>query len=495
MKMDCDKILLATSISPVGIENQISVIQSWIDCGFQVISVNCTDEISKICDFFPNVEFIKAKRDARLTEKKPLIYIYDMLQILKNRNNKICGLINSDIYLRNIDKDMYSFIMQECEHNLLYAHRHDINCPSDDVGMKFYGIDLFLFSKELIDVYEDEGYTMGAPTWDSWMVFIPRHFGKQAKELLNPVAFHVKHSQAWSDSVSKETASSLVRKYLNMKNCTDDYLLSEQLYRVVLRNPSKAFYADESVLDEISKKKVLIVLDKEMGDKTKKSICLQLHQNVEICYDDAVHTLLTAYIDADYVFMPYNGIDYDDMFLTCLLISASNSSGAVSSLCVYSSTLRIKSEDMFNYSNNAIAIGCSIIKPTALSDFLQHGVLPILKCERINTPKIEFDDYFNLLLSEKGVNSFYLFGGGNMLRRILDCKHLSQYKVLGIIDSSPSIQGSEINGIKVHSKDILMRDEYFDVVVISSLAYEQEIFDELISIIPPEKIIRLSTLH
>ena len=79
-----EKILIATSIAPFEIENQRKAIDSWIEAGFEVISVNTISELELLKKDFPDIHFIEAKRDASTEKGRPLIYVYDILTKLSS---------------------------------------------------------------------------------------------------------------------------------------------------------------------------------------------------------------------------------------------------------------------------------------------------------------------------------------------------------------------------------------------------------------------------
>ncbi|MEK7990379.1 MAG: hypothetical protein VSS52_005180, partial [Thiotrichaceae bacterium] len=59
------QIIIATSIAPKNIENQKLATESWVKCGFKVVSINIRQEIKQLRSQFPHVTFHEAKRDAR----------------------------------------------------------------------------------------------------------------------------------------------------------------------------------------------------------------------------------------------------------------------------------------------------------------------------------------------------------------------------------------------------------------------------------------------
>ncbi|HQI17278.1 MAG TPA: hypothetical protein PLL37_09985, partial [Bacillota bacterium] len=60
----------------------------------------------------------------------------------------------------------------------------------------------------------------------------------------------------------------------------------------------------------------------------------------------------------------------------------------------------------------------------------------------------------------------------------------------GIFDSNPELDGTMLQGIPVYSKGKINQFE-FDYIVISSMSYEEEIYNELKYIIDKRKLIRI----
>ena len=72
-----------TSIAPRKTDTQRLAIESWIENGFQPVSMNSAAEIERLAPLFPEVKFIRAHRDATELAGKPLIYIDDLLEAMR----------------------------------------------------------------------------------------------------------------------------------------------------------------------------------------------------------------------------------------------------------------------------------------------------------------------------------------------------------------------------------------------------------------------------
>ena len=73
-----NRISITTSIAPDNIDRQAKTVKSWIKLGFDVVSINCAEEIETLHRSFPNLCFVQAKRDARNVFGKPVIYLDDV---------------------------------------------------------------------------------------------------------------------------------------------------------------------------------------------------------------------------------------------------------------------------------------------------------------------------------------------------------------------------------------------------------------------------------
>ncbi len=92
-------ITIATSIAPFNIEIQTKCIESWKNQNCGVVSVNSRDEIKSLKKDFPFVSFVESRRDGLKLTGRPLIFLDDIIEALKNRDSGICGIMNSDIFL------------------------------------------------------------------------------------------------------------------------------------------------------------------------------------------------------------------------------------------------------------------------------------------------------------------------------------------------------------------------------------------------------------
>lgn len=244
-------MILATSIMMSEDEREISkqksAIKTWIDMGANVISCNVKEEIDKLKPVFDEVTFVELTRSGRESMGKPFSFIYDILQALKNhasQTQELCGIINSDIFLRNISYGELMLYFDKRKDMVLTLHRYDIECEDDTIGKYYFsGIDVFFFMAEYIDIFPDKGFMLGRPEWDHWFLYEASHVGMQVLEIKNQCAFHIKHMQRWTPKESN-------RMVMDKAKIGSNSLFDER------------FYYDTNVLmSDLSKRVLLGSLD------------------------------------------------------------------------------------------------------------------------------------------------------------------------------------------------------------------------------------------
>jgi len=487
--MESQKILVATSIAPRNIENQQNAINSWINAGFEVISCNIQAEIDLLESKFQNVCFTPVTRDASAQTGKPLVFIYDIMQELKRHKNDICGIINSDIHIKNTDEGMYKFILKEAEDSLLYGHRYDISDINDIYGTWFNGIDFFFFDSKLIDMYPDDDMFIGGPEWDFWMVFIAMHFGGNAKELCTPIAYHIKHNQVWSDFLCTMKIRKNALKYFN------DYRLKiivKEFREKIYNNPVKICYKEST-----TPRKVWVVLSSEQTCKeTLISIENQTHKNINIISGNVKELPFFADVMQEYVLYAMDGFIYNRKFislmlehihseqtLTCQveLTAPQNTMLSRNRYCSFGirQLLRLPS---------AIINGCTLIRADAVdkmndleinySNFIDECLV-----------SIGYYDYLAIIIKHMHGKRVYIYGAGKTATDLINSPYANDIYILGVVDTNTDLHGSTINEIPIVNRNVLYDELSYDVVIICSIWYESEIFNDIKTFVPEEKIV------
>jgi len=206
-------LTIATSIAPKNLEKQKRAVESWLKLGFNVVSINCAEEMELLQKSFPEVKLVPATRDGRDEFGKPVIYFDDLIEHLGRAGTEICGIVNSDIFLI-ADEGIISFIKNHAQKFLVYGSRTDIDSLGDLDGEIYErGFDFFFFHRSLLSYYPKSHLCIGLPWWDYWTPLIPALRGTKIKKLVSPFAYHIKHSMQW-DSNQFDFLMDDCRKYL-----------------------------------------------------------------------------------------------------------------------------------------------------------------------------------------------------------------------------------------------------------------------------------------
>ena len=192
------RLTIATSIALKNLAKQGKAVESWMKLGFDVVSINCAEEIQKLQGAFPNVRFIQAKRDAREMFGKPLVYFDEFLEYFSRTGSEFCGIVNSDVFLFS-DEGIISFIKEHAKGSLVYGSRMEVDSLEVLVGDVYEdGFDFFFFDKSLVSCFPKSDFCIGMPWWDYWMPLIPALEKIQIKKLVSGFAYHLKHRCKWN---------------------------------------------------------------------------------------------------------------------------------------------------------------------------------------------------------------------------------------------------------------------------------------------------------
>ena len=246
-------IVLGTSLAPFNYEQQRMNVRSWLENNFKVVSFNCKEEIETIQPFFSDldVEFFLVERSASSIAGKPLPYIQDILDVTSDKAAEVCGFINSDIYLINIEEEMMDFLKEQAKESLIIVRRNEITSYEDistlNWNVHFDGFDMFLIDKNLAKNFYDDGFFVQS-SWCYCLLVKSLLLGCQIKELKNPIAFHIKHAQKWNFETTNflicqfwnkyfETAENAYQKaknsyyYITLEKCEQICFVSNVNYR------------------------------------------------------------------------------------------------------------------------------------------------------------------------------------------------------------------------------------------------------------------------
>src|SRR6185369_16061402 len=254
------KITIVTSIVPRNFELQRTAINSWLSLGFNVISINSAEEAAIVSQSFPGIPIKIVNKTAESTTGKPYVYFDDVCKTLVDVQADICGIVNSDIFL-STDSGFVDFIVGTVGDGLLFGSRIDIDSMTNLDGEKFiYGFDFFFFSKGVINLFPESEFCLGVPWWDYWVPFVPLVKGVPCKELISPIAFHLKHETKWAselfcdygkmfaDKISQFTQNSDFDCKITASSSPGQLtVFSFDILQYILKNSDKVLYPNSDV--------------------------------------------------------------------------------------------------------------------------------------------------------------------------------------------------------------------------------------------------------
>ncbi|MBM7865254.1 DUF268 domain-containing protein [Heliobacterium gestii] len=232
---------IATSIAPRDITTQQRAIWSWVLQGFHIISFNIPSEIESLKDHFPFVEFVAVSRDASQPFGKPYVYLHDILAYYHRSDHDLCGIVNSDIHFF---QDIRWFIEKEAPGSMVFGSRVDIERIDNPIGsIEKRGLDYFFFDKKIASLYPDEGFCLGLPWWDYWILLIPIYHQIPLKYIGTPFGYHVYHPQRWNVE-NWYYFKDIILKHVEqppLENEDNIYHFGEVIYQYIMRHATDRF--------------------------------------------------------------------------------------------------------------------------------------------------------------------------------------------------------------------------------------------------------------
>lgn len=182
----------------IGPSYQAECHASWKKAWGAVTSYNSPREIEALRPVYPGVTFAPVDRDARQHFGRPLIYVADILRSLRQSGAEIVGLINSDILFTGTAADVRD-ICALARRGVVAINRAEISGPTAAPEFVYrFGYDAFFFPADLIDDVDMEGFALGAPWWDYWLLFGAAIAGRTPYVMKRKLCGHLTHPQQWS---------------------------------------------------------------------------------------------------------------------------------------------------------------------------------------------------------------------------------------------------------------------------------------------------------
>ena len=397
-----------------------------------MISCNVKEEIDQLQELFSQVRFVELLRSGKEQTGKPFPFIYDILQTLKSSTyteNEICGIINSDIFIRNLSEEVIEEYLSWHEDTVLTLHRYDIEDEFDIEGEYYFsGIDVFFFYSKWLTVFPDMGFMLGRPEWDHWFLYEAKKAGMQIKEIKNKMAFHIKHKQRWTPTDSNGMVISKVGK--NDEGCIDE----------------EYYYQTNMLMSDLSYR----ILLTENNMKSDKSVIKQ-----GIFYDDVDRKSVLSWEKAVY--------HRDDISESMGIVYFRDNRAY--RICALHSELKIGQDEKF----------------------LPGNILPAGVAKGSILKYIDFKDFSFV----PNLGKVYIYPAGRAARLLADCLCTYHIPILGMIDRDVSLCGKKYRGSEIFDISVLDDVEAYDHVLVATNLYVREIYETLKEKVPEDKLIVL----
>src|SRR5882724_1767733 len=170
-------------------------VQSWITCGFKIISLNAPDEIPALASRHPEVAFVPTERNASSVFGRKTPFIADLLAALARESAPTLGIINSDILFEPATawRDLEQLVAQK---SVVTGQRCDTRSLADGTLHRYFpGFDYFFFDKSAAkDLANDTmPFSMGLPWWDYWLPVVLALRGYNIRCVAHPTVLHLVH--------------------------------------------------------------------------------------------------------------------------------------------------------------------------------------------------------------------------------------------------------------------------------------------------------------
>lgn len=267
---------------------------------------------------------------------------------------------------------------------------------------------------------------------------------------------------------------------------------------------------EEGIQNKVSEKdyKVAVLYD-SYGSNIKKSetyesLLSQVYKNIkivklsgEVLVDeidsdtDLVYWISEGYlVDENLLLDIVNGYGGED--ITCSMIIPVRENGKIFYKTIFTDVIVKEDEICINsQKHSGIVFGYSYFMKN-MRKILQRRYVSVNTYNFINHDyiSVSISWYIIDLLHHIKNKKIYIYGAGTHTVDLLNSADFSNVNICGIIDKNHELEGSKISGFTVNSFNNIKELE-IDYILISSMSFESEIFEQLGSFVEIEKLIRV----
>lgn len=200
---------LATSIPPrmrrpapggedAGPTWRAACLASWPAPGWRVVTVNPAEELALLGDLPEGVVAEEAAPGVARAYGRAGTWVADALARAVATGAPVVGLVNADIRL-DLGPARRAALLERAGQAMLVCNRMDVGHAAQTDGPFYrYGYDLVLMPREMAGRLHLEGFALGVPWWDYWVVLDALLQGLPVEVVQCTGVRHLAHPQAWN---------------------------------------------------------------------------------------------------------------------------------------------------------------------------------------------------------------------------------------------------------------------------------------------------------
>ena len=226
---------VVTSISPYNLEIQLSSINSWINLGMQVYSINVKSEIEELQKVFKKVIFIPVQGITSVFGEGFIsldIFLHKAKEVMPN----VITIINSDVELVG-SKEQIKRLIEIGSTGLCMAPRYNYDKGKDKCTVEKFGFDIFSFKTDAIKYLPPSTITYGKPLWDYWLPYYLLENRIKLTHVTDKIGIHENHERRWNKLDRLEMIANF--QLDNELNCFDAKEIPLLVRKVVVDNADK----------------------------------------------------------------------------------------------------------------------------------------------------------------------------------------------------------------------------------------------------------------
>ncbi|MBR0680294.1 hypothetical protein GXW74_07335 [Roseomonas eburnea] len=162
------------------------------------MTVNPAEEITALGELPTGIDAAEAAPGVADAYGRSGTWVADALGRAVAAGAPVVGIVNADIRL-DLDSTRRAALLERAGRAMLVCNRMDVGHAAQEAGPFYrYGYDLVLMPRGMAARLSLEGFALGVPWWDYWVVLDALMLGLPVEVVQCRGVRHLAHAQAWS---------------------------------------------------------------------------------------------------------------------------------------------------------------------------------------------------------------------------------------------------------------------------------------------------------